>query len=836
MQGAMARGRGKVRSLRTQVALGLSLLGMLLALALGATLERAASASMEEQIGDSLYELSWQMQERLDRTMFERWRDIRVASSIEQIAAGDVPLDEKRRLLDRLKETYPHYAWIGLTNLSGQVIVSTDKVLEGQSVAARPWFKGARRGAYVGDVHKAMLDGLLNPSEQGALSYVDVAAPVLSPQGELIGVLGAHLSWSWARQVEQSVLAPRENRDTIEVIVVGRSGEVLLSPASLRDARLDVEAMQIGGAGEPKWSEMDWPGGASYLTAHARSDGHEGYPGLGWSVVVREPSASALAPVDSLRRQMLASGVALVAVFFGIGWVVSGRLTRQMRQMASLAEQISGGNLEIPPPPMGGTIETRRLSEALSELIKSLQRNEALRRDRDEAKSANQAKNAILAHISHDLRTPLNGILGYARLLATDPTLTEAQRRSLGTIERNGDHLLALINDLLDLSRIDSGQLNLDFAPIRLPVAMADLQAQFTPRARERGLSFELHVERGVPDVVLCDRLRLDQILNNLLGNAIKFTERGSVELRISHAAGATTFDVQDTGPGIAAEDLDRIFDPFTQVGDASLRAHGTGLGLAIVRRLVAALGGQLAVDSATGRGSRFSVTLPLATADLPSLEPPPPWARPTGLAGPPPRALIVDDNADNRALLADLLTPLGFITSEAQDGLSSLDAVAAFKPDVILMDIVMPGIDGLEATRLIRAMRGHEATPIFVASASAQVTEQARSLESGATAFLPKPIDERLLFNLLGQHLSLSWITADPTPHTLDHHTAHRLDPLDLEALRALARQGDIDAILARLDAMHTHPEDAGAAEAIDRFRRLALDFEIDRLLIALG
>jgi len=380
-----------------------------------------------------------------------------------------------------------------------------------------------------------------------------------------------------------------------------------------------------------------------------------------------------------------------------------------------------------------------------------------------EAERLARQRSAFLAQMSHELRTPLNGILGFAQLLQQDKGLDERQTRGLRIIRESGQHLLTLINDILDLARIDAAKVELNPTDIALPSFLAIVTDIVRVKAEEKSLLF---VERFAPDLpasVRADEKRLRQVLLNLLSNAIKFTDRGEVQLGVSlmgRGAGKASlrFEVRDSGIGMSSAQQERLFKPFEQVGAAKRREGGSGLGLAISRELVRLMGGDITVSSEPGKGSRFSfdVELPLGTDRR--LEPAV-CGRPAGYAGRRRTVLIVDDVPQNRAVLVDSLNVLGFDLVEAVDGQQALACAERVRPDLIVMDMTMPVMDGLEATRRIRQSPALAGIPVMASSGSTSDETEAKCRAAGADAFLPKPIDLQAFMAEMGRLLSLTWI-----------------------------------------------------------------------------
>jgi len=385
---------------------------------------------------------------------------------------------------------------------------------------------------------------------------------------------------------------------------------------------------------------------------------------------------------------------------------------------------------------------------------------------RHAAEAANRAKSEFLAGMSHELRTPLNAVLGYAQLLSMDGGLSARQARGLDVIHQSGEHLLALINDILDLARIEAGRTELNPEPVKLSDFLQSVVTLMRVKADEKRLAFVFDAGAGLPDAVLADERRLRQVLLNLLGNAIKFTDNGTVTLRASAEPKGVEqvllrLDVEDTGVGMHPEDTEHIFRPFEQVGDVQRRSGGTGLGLAITRALVNDMGGQVQVSSEFGRGTRFRVELPLPLAQ-PAEATPRKLPRVERYQGPPRRVLVVDDVAVNRTLMCDFLTKAGFEVAQAGDGSELLAAARSFRPDLILMDSVMPTVGGVEATRRLRRDTDLAAIPVIAVSASASAEHRVACLQAGVNVFLPKPVSLEALRAHIGEQLGLQWI--EPT------------------------------------------------------------------------
>ncbi len=458
---------------------------------------------------------------------------------------------------------------------------------------------------------------------------------------------------------------------------------------------------------------------------------------------------------------------------------------------------------------------------------------QALQAAKDAADAASRAKSYFLASVSHELRTPLNGILGYTQILRRDAALSIKQREGVRVIHESADHLLALINDVLDLSKIEAGRIELHLADFDLPGFALSVEAFFTPRAKEKSILFETAVANDLPRWVRGDEQRLRQIVFNLLSNAVKFTKAGGVVFSVQCVAGgAIRFSASDTGPGISDEDQKKLFEPFSQVGNkAAAAATGTGLGLAISRSLVERMGGKLRVESKPGWGSRFwfDVALPVATAAIPAAAST--SRRIVSYEGARRRVLIVDDNAANRAVMVDMLAPLGFEVAEAADGIAAIREAEKFMPDLVLMDLRLPGgIDGLEATRRLRQTSRGPGLKIIAVSASAYDMDRSECFAAGCDEFLAKPFREEELWAAAERSLGLVWNHAEAEETRSPFALAMQPPPVaEATAIYDLAAKGDVVGIRARamaliaLDAKYT-PFAQGVLDLATRFKMKAI------------
>ena len=411
---------------------------------------------------------------------------------------------------------------------------------------------------------------------------------------------------------------------------------------------------------------------------------------------------------------------------------------------------------------------------------------------KESAEKANRAKSAFLANMSHEIRTPMNAILGYSQLMLRDPSLGKEARQSLDTINRSGGHLLTLINDIRDMSKIEAGQMTLNPSAFDVRSLVEGIAVMFRVRAQGKGLEFGVSIAPECPRFITSDEGKIRQILINLLGNALKFTVEGSVWLKVtSQTRDAQLWlfaQVEDTGVGIPSAEQSTLFRPFAQTQSGRKQQSGTGLGLAISRAFATLMSGTLGVSSDLGRGSVFGLEIPVEAARSDAVSSRLPNRQVIGiqLNGAVPRVLIVDDEAHNRGWLNRLLTIIGFEVREAVDGAQAIQRWEEWNPEIVLMDVRMPVMDGLQATRKIRSAPGGQ-TPCIVALTAGAMEEDKRMAEqSGVNGFLTKPVSEDELLAKLQEllHLTYRYAAEPPADQTSDSGSLSALDPAALRNL----------------------------------------------------
>ncbi len=543
------------------------------------------------------------------------------------------------------------------------------------------------------------------------------------------------------------------------------------------------------------------------------------------------------------------------------GWLPNPLLPDTQSEMAVpiIREEKVVGVLDVQGEQIGGLDEgdanlLRSLAGHVAVALTNARLFREIRQAKEAAEFANQAKSEFLSSMSHELRTPLNGILGYAQILKRDKNLNIQQQDGLDIIQQSGEHLLTLISDILDLAKIEAGKLDFQPGSIHLPTFLEGVAGMIRMRAQQKGLGFIYEALTPLPAGIEVDEKRLRQILINLLGNAVKFADEGQISFRVSMVNGQSSvspiqnqmvrFEVADTGVGIEPEQIEKIFQPFEQVGDRERQAEGTGLGLSISRQLVQAMGGELQVESKVSQGSTFWFEVPLRVVEVDAEAKQKKGRTIIGYKSRRQKVLVVDDKNYNRSVLVNFLEPLGFEIAVASDGREAIEQAQAERPDIIFMDMIMPVMMGFEAVQQIRQMPEVKRTVIIGASASVFEKDRQQVKLVGCDDFLPKPINYGTLLELLSMHLQLEWTYDDEQGgqegtetrgHGNKEHPEDEIQslvpppPEELEVLLEMAMRGNMTDIRER--ATKLEQMDQKYKPFADKLQQLAKAYDDDEI-----
>ncbi|MCU0533773.1 MAG: ATP-binding protein [Hydrococcus sp. Prado102] len=670
---------------------------------------------------------------------------------------------------------------------------------------------------------KQVWTSISNWDEAPEILAATINSPIYDDNNRLLGVIGVDFTLSSISNFLRNLNISSSGR----VFLIERNGSLIASSGSQpsfamvngtaerlkatnsRDPLIQAAAkylqQKFGSFSQIKETQelkFEWQGKPQFLYVSPWRDKF----GLDWLVAIVVPESDFMAQINENTNTTIILCIITFAIATFLGLLTSRWIARPILRLDRAAVAIAQGDLEQTIE-VKGVRELETLAESFNQMAQQLQtsfaaldttnaeledrvrqRTSQLKKavqaamraasqssaDKKAAEAANRSKSEFLANMSHELRTPLNAILGFAQILERDSSLTLAHKENLSIISKSGEHLLSLINDVLDMSKIEAGRLTLNESDFDLYRLLKLVKEMFALKAKSKKIKLLVECDAQTPQYIKTDEKKLRQVLINLLSNAIKFTNKGSVTLRVSSVIGHLSlarnhkeqtslhFEVEDTGLGIAPEEMKQLFQPFGQTESGRKSQQGTGLGLAISREFVQLMGGKIDVKSVLGQGSHFSFDIQIKPAlySFANDTNPTTRRRIIGIEPGQPeyRILVVDDRSTNRQLLLKLLEPVGFALREAENGREAVAIWDEWQPHLIWMDMRMPVTNGFEATQQIRSDSRGQATAIIALSASVFEEERSLVLSAGCNAFVSKPLQEEAIFEIMAQYLGVRY------------------------------------------------------------------------------
>jgi len=736
-----------------------------------------------------------------------------------------------------------------LLDLNGKNVLDTNTPNIGKDESAEDYFREPMRSQL------SFVSSMQRSSSIPDLVTLSFSSPVRNARGNILGILRVTYN---ATVVQQLVTRQTEQAGA-------KSFAILLNENYLYLAHSNAPQLLFKPIDQPAMkTALDRK--QSYLVAVLEANGESDLVAIAnlqykpWSVLFARPIAVALAPVERQIRNTILLSALLAIIVTLIAIIFAQFLTKPLIHLTAIVSQFTTGRLDIRARTgsrhqlrhdeiMQLALSFNKMAEQLENSFNTLEhrveeRTAELVIAKEKAEVANQAKSTFIANMSHELRSPLNAILGFSQLMIRANNLPREQHENIGIIYRSGDYLLTLINNVLDLSKIEAGKVTLNPSNFDLHALINELEDLFHLQASNAGLKLLFDCAENVPRYICTDGVKLQQVLINLLSNAIKFTKQGQITLRVFQGdqeiddVSNLHFQVTDTGVGMTKAESGNLFEAFSQAQAGKDSQEGTGLGLAISRKFVQLMGGDISVVSKLGKGTTFQFSIQAKLGqeiDSRNVEK---SLRIIGVAPDQPiyKILILDDKPINCQLLIKLLNPLGFELKEASNGQEAIALWEEWSPHLIWMDIRMPVMDGYEATRYIKSSVKGITTTVIAVTASVLEEEKAIVLSAGCDDFVRKPFTENIIFEMLTKHLDMQYIYEEPAiPDSIASPSLETLTPTDLEIMSSKWRsqlyrftiEGDSDRMMELIQEIP--PPSSPLAKALER---LTDQFEFEQII----